>query len=409
MPSARYAFVPGDQQRVGVSWEGMWKSVAVTLDDRPLGAFADGKELQRGGRYVLADGSVLEVSLVQLPFPELRLLRDGVPLPGSPSDPQQLMQGAGRLITAIGVLSVALGLVAAAFDVGFLRGLGFGLVSALAAALFAALGVPAARGSLPAMAAAVALYVLDTLFSVGQLAQAGGTFPVGVPIARILFLIPMLRGLQGALALRQGVAARRPAPPTTSAAATGRTPPAAAARGPAAAGPAAPRLEGTASERRRELEIRGREVTRPNERSGAQRAAAALRFVAPKLELHGAGLRVISLDGRKREIRWDRVREVLVRRLPPDPPWSGSVLFDVVVADEPPLRILPATVVNFAALPGGAAPSRVENLRRLGRLLLERSPSVQVDPATRVFLGGTGQPSAFATLDDFARHDARLG
>jgi hypothetical protein len=383
----------------------MWKSVAVTLDDRVLGAFADGRELQQGGRYVLADGSVLEVSLVQIPFPELRLLRDGVPLPGSPSDPQQLVQGAGRFVVALGALSAVLGLLTAALDVGFLRGMGFGLASALAGALFAGLGVAASRGSVPALAGALALYLLDTVFTLGHLAGSEAGLPVGVPITRLFFLVPMLRALPAALALRRGAAPPRPAPPVNPSS------PASGAVGATAAAAQAetPRLEGAASERRRELELRGRDAIRPAERGGAQRAAAALRFVAPKLELHGAGLHVIAADGRRREIRWERVREVFVRRLPPDPPWNGSVLFDVRVADEPPLRILPATVVNFAPLPGGAAPSRVENLRRLGRLLVERCPAASFDAATRAFLGGSGPPTAFATLDDFARHDARLG
>jgi hypothetical protein len=403
MANLRFAFEPGGEARVGVAFEGAFKDVAVSVDGRRVGAFADGKALRRGARFALADGSTLEVKLAQMPFPELRILRDGVPLPGSATDPAQLVRTAGNFVVAIGAISAVLGLAAAALDVGFLRNHGFGLLSMLVSVAFAALGVPAGRGSLPALAAAVALYVIDGAFGLVQAAQsaeAGSAPPVFVPIARILFLIPMLRGVPAAMALRGGALRRAPPPP----------PPLAPKAGPAPLAPAR-RADDAAERRRRELEVRAREVS-PSAtaaaKDGRDRAAGALRFVAPKLEILPGALRVVSLAGRARDVRFDDVAEVFVRRLPPDPPWNGNVLVDLLVPGEPPVRILPATIVNFAPLPGGAAPSRLENMRRLTRLVVERNPSVAVDPPTRAFLDGSGHPAAFTSVQDFARHDARF-
>jgi hypothetical protein len=71
-----------------------------------------------------------------------------------------------------------------------------------------------------------------------------------------------------------------------------------------------------------------------------------------------------------------------------------------------PLRILAASRVNYAALPGGAAPIAIDNLRRLGRLVVERNPSVAMDPETRAFLEGR-PPQAFAGLNQFTAYDGK--
>lgn len=393
MATLRFAFEPGGPQRIGVDWQGGWRDVAVTIDGRRLAVFPDGKALREGRRIALADGSMLELKLAQMPLPELQILRDGVPLPGSPSDPAARVRRAGQFVCAIGVFSVALGLFAALFDVGFLRGAGFGLASAVTGALFAALGLPAMRGSVIALVAAVALYVLDGAFTVVELARAGTT---SVPVARILFLIPMVQGLRAGFVLRRGSPPARPAPPVVTASAA-----------PARVEVAPSREADATQKRRREIESRARDAM-PATGAARDRSAEALRFAAPKLELLEGGVCVVALDGRRREIAWDHVSEVLVRKLPPDPPWNGAVLLDLIVPGEPPVRVMPATLMSFAKLPGGAAPSRLENTRRLARLVVERS-GAEIDPQTRAFLSGNGHPTAFATVHEFAQHDARFG
>jgi len=372
MPSTRYAFEPGGEPRIGVDWTGMWKNVAVTLDGQRLGDFADSKALQSGRRFALPDGTQLEVKLAQLPMPELRLLRDGVPLPGSPSDPQQLVRSAGQLICVLGALSTGLGLLVAALDIGFLTNLGFGLASALGSVVFGLLGLAVLRGSAPALGAAFLLYAIDGIALLLDPIEAGGTPSIGGIVMRVFLCIPMLRALPAALALRSaGVAVHRapPAPAAAARTATPRTAPAARARLPQV---------------RREL-----------------------RFVAPKLELGPEGVCVVALDGSRRDLAFGQVAAVLVRRLPLEAPWSGNVLLELSATEGAPVRVLPTTLTNFAQLPGGAAPSRLENIRRLARLLSEKSPAAEIDPATRAFLDGKGVPSAFPTAAEFATHDAR--
>ncbi len=372
MPSARYAFEPGGEPRLGVDWTGMWKNVAVTLDGQPLGGFADSKALQRGSRFALPDGTQLEVSLAQLPLPELRLLRDGVPLPGSPSDPQQLLRSAGQTICVIGALSTGLGLLVAALDLGFLANLGFGFASALGSVVFGLLGLAVLRGSVLALGAAILLYAIDGIALLLSPIEAGATPPIGAIVMRVFLSIPMLRALPAALELRSGGAPAHRAPPTP-AAPLGTAPPSAT----------------------------------PLARPRAPQARRELRFVAPKLELGSDGLSVVALDGSRRTLGFDQVTALLVRRLPLDAPWNGNVLLELGAAEGAPVRVLPATLTNFARLPGGAAPSRLENIRRLARLLSERSPGAQVDPETRAFLDGKGVPCAFASSSDFAAHDTR--
>ena len=381
MPSARYAFEPGGEPRLGVNWTGMWKDVAVTLDGQPLGGFVDSKALQRGSRFALPDGTQLEVSLAQWPLPGLRLLRDGSPLPGSPSDPRQLLRAAGNLICVLGALSTCVGLLSAGLGIGFLDRMGLGLASALGSVVFGLLGLAVLRGSAPALAAALILFALDGIALLLQPIEDGGTPPIGAIVMRVFLCLPMLRALPAALSLRSGdTLAQRAAPPPLSR--------------PSAAPPVTPTHSATAT---------AAALTRPR----TPQLRRELRFVAPKLELEADGLCVVALDGSRRALGFGQIGALLVRRLPLEAPWKGGVLLELAAADGAPLRVLPSTLANFATLPGGAAPSRLENIRRLARLIAERNPGTEIDPATRVFLEGKGVPSAFASAADFAAHDDR--
>ncbi len=86
------------------------------------------------------------------------------------------------------------------------------------------------------------------------------------------------------------------------------------------------------------------------------------------------------------------------------------MLLDVVAlvdnARWEPVRVFATTFVNYAALPGGASTSRLENVRKLTRLLREKNPAVALDPATTAFLDGPAPPARFADLTQFAEYDS---
>lgn len=135
-------------------------------------------------------------------------------------------------------------------------------------------------------------------------------------------------------------------------------------------------------------------------------AAMELRFAVKECVFDGEGLRARSPDGSERRVAWASIGAIVARQMPPDPPYERVPFLDVVPTEGPPLRILAATRVNYADLPGGAAPLAVENLRRLGRLVLERTSSVTADAETSAFLKGR-PPQAFAGMNQFTAFDSR--
>jgi hypothetical protein len=64
--------------------------------------------------------------------------------------------------------------------------------------------------------------------------------------------------------------------------------------------------------------------------------------------------------------------------------------------------------IDWKALPGGAAPAPIENVRRLCRFALERNPQIVLDEATRSFLEG-GPCRRITGMRLFAEYDARYG
>src|SRR5262245_48003697 len=136
---------------------------------------------------------------------------------------------------------------------------------------------------------------------------------------------------------------------------------------------------------------------------------SALRFTAHKCEISDEGLRVTSGQGRTREVPWNEIGRLVVRQLPPDPPWDAGVLLDVVALADgvrwEPVRIFVTTFVNYGVLPGGSSTSRLENIRNLGRLLREKNPAVDVDPDTTAFLDGPAPPGRFANIPQFTEYD----
>jgi hypothetical protein len=81
---------------------------------------------------------------------------------------------------------------------------------------------------------------------------------------------------------------------------------------------------------------------------------------------------------------------------------------DLAPASGPPVRILSTTFVNFAALPGGATATRLDNIRGLVRLVRDRHPDTAIEAATEPVLQG-GAPLRLLSMNQFADFDARYG
>jgi hypothetical protein len=362
MPQKKFALEAGGPQRLEVSWRGGFKDLSVSLDGQSVASFEGPKELKEPQRVSLPDGSTLEVQVASVfVIPELRLTRDGEPIPGSASDPVTRHAGAWGMVFAVAILNVAIGLLVELFDLTSLRAIGAGWGSLLTGLVYGVLAFFVRRKSVVALGLAVGLFVLDGILVVMAGAQARGGPNVGGIVARVFFLIPMVRGFAAIGELREPGRARPS--PARPAAAPSRT-----AAGAASAAVPARRLTGEAEKRR--LQMTERVATGPAPtvaardtistkaaKTATDAAASALRFLAHKCEIGEAGLHVTSPKGQGRDVPWANIGRIVVRQLPPDPPWDSGVILDLVAYTGErwePVRVFGTTIVNYAALAGGA-------------------------------------------------------
>lgn len=141
---------------------------------------------------------------------------------------------------------------------------------------------------------------------------------------------------------------------------------------------------------------------------GVDSARKSLRFIVHRCEITEGGLRITLPSGGIRAIPFTGIVGVVVRQLPLDPPWDGALIMDLVPAAElgpDPVRIFATTVVNYAAIPGGASTSRLDNTRRFATFLKDQCPGLVLDDATQEFMRGPRGPSRFATMTQFIEYD----
>lgn len=437
MPTKTFALEKGGAERLELEWQGNFKDLEVRLDGNLIGSFENRKELQAGKVFTLDDGSRLEVKLAQSAFvPELTLTRNGEPLPGSTGDPAQRVEAAATMVLVIAGLNAVLGLLAAAFNVQFLQSLGVGVGSIVVGAVYGVLGYFVRQQSLVALGLAVGLFVLDGL-SLPFMAPAGTTPSVGGLVARFFLLLPMLRGFPALRALKADEErARRALPPRPPArvgsgpsvgtssprSASKSTPDPSAAADPAPAPPAARTFSGDAERRRLELSqtqsatasriAPSGQRTEVRTKADVDAAASGLRFVVRRCEITTVGLKIAYPDGRTRDVAYAAIAAVVVRLLPPDPPWNSQPLLDAVVrsadgASWEAVRIFSTTVLNAAALPGGASTSRLENMRKLAEHLMAQNPALSLDAETAAFVKQGKPPARFVNTTHFAEYDQR--
>jgi len=194
MPSQKFALEAGGPQNVEVSWKAFWKDIEVRVDGSLVGAMANQSELSQGKGFMLSDGTNLHVQLISGISPELRLSRNGKPLPGSSADPVQRVKTASGVLYFIGALSIILGLVAAVFQIEILVQFGFGFISAASGLIFVVLGYFVAQRSSVALIIAIILYAADGILGVGT-ALASGNFAFGGILARIILLVPLVQAV----------------------------------------------------------------------------------------------------------------------------------------------------------------------------------------------------------------------
>src|SRR6266446_5330584 len=165
MAQKKLSLEAGGPQRLEVSWRGGFKDLSISLDGQSVASFEGPKELKEPQPVSLPDGSTLEVQVASVfVIPELRLTRDGEPIPGSASDPATRHTGAWGMVLAVAILNVAIGLLVELFDLTSMRAIGAGWGSLLSGLVYGVLAFFVRRKSLVALGLAVGLVILDGIF-----------------------------------------------------------------------------------------------------------------------------------------------------------------------------------------------------------------------------------------------------
>jgi len=200
MAKTQFALEAGGPKRLELSWGMFWKNFQVTLDGKQVGSVSGGqKELKDGVEFRLPDGSELHVQLVQNAMNvELQVLRNGAPLPGSATDPEQRVKSAAYLLYFLAGLNTLLGVVAMVMMSELLEGLGVGIGNILFGAIVAALGFFTYRRSRVAPVLAIVLYVADSLYTLATLSGAGRSPPIAGIFFRIYIIYALVQAVKAA-------------------------------------------------------------------------------------------------------------------------------------------------------------------------------------------------------------------
>lgn len=202
MPSKTFALREGGPNEVEIAWQGNWQEVRVLHEGRLLGTIADMNALKQGAQFRLPDATMLGVKLSAGFSTELRLTRDGAPLPtGAPAAAKTLKEVVG-LLWFLAAGNALAGLVAHLGKVEWLAQAGFGLGSVVAGVVLGGLAWLVQGRSKAALGLAVGFLALDLVFSL-VVASRNGLHPnVGALTTRVLFMGILLRGFGALTALR---------------------------------------------------------------------------------------------------------------------------------------------------------------------------------------------------------------
>ncbi|MCE9669179.1 hypothetical protein LY474_15305 [Myxococcus stipitatus] len=201
MGSKRLALEAGETPRLELSWGLRWKRFVVALDGKVVGTVDEGASaLKKGVSFKLPDRSTLRIRMLSRVFPaELSVTRDGVPLPGSDTDPERQIRTAMLLLYILAGFKLLMGGVALVWSSEEMGGLG----SVLMGAVFGVLGYFVARGTRAGALLAILLYGSDMLLSVVESISAGGQPNFFGLLIRTYIIIMFTKAAQATWVLHQ--------------------------------------------------------------------------------------------------------------------------------------------------------------------------------------------------------------
>lgn len=190
MSTKTYPFQEEGPDRLELSWRGGFKDFTVTVDGLQVNAETwNRQQLQDGQRIELPDGSMLLIKQERNFFGnELRVIKDGKPLPGSGSHPKT------RAKTASIILFVIAGFTALFMIAFYATENELDWISGVSVLIYLGLGLLVRRGSLAALWAGIILFGLDSVLWI-SINLIAGEFPILFIVIRVLLIGAMVKAI----------------------------------------------------------------------------------------------------------------------------------------------------------------------------------------------------------------------
>ncbi len=196
MPKQLYALEPNGPKRLELSWKAFFKDITLRLDGLIVGRIQDRQALSAGQEFQLTDGSLVKVQLVyNVAGSELRVTRNGLPLPGSASSPEMRIKTAAGVIFFIAGINLLLGILSLLIRSELLQSLGAGWFSLVYGGFFLAMGFLVGRKSLWALIAALVVYMADSVLGLALVFMSGGTPSIFNVMMRVILIVPLFQGI----------------------------------------------------------------------------------------------------------------------------------------------------------------------------------------------------------------------
>ena len=204
MAKQSYSLEPGGPKRLEIQWKGFFKNTTIALDGVTLGIIPDHMTLRTPQEFNLTDGGLLKVQLVQnLAGTEMQVTRNGIPLPGSASNPETKVGTAAGIIFFVAGLNLLLGIIGLLTRSEFLATLGIGWYSIIFGAFFLVMGFLVKKRSMVALILSIVVFSLDALVGVIGSVAMGGSPAIGGLVFRVFLIIPMVQGVGAITALKK--------------------------------------------------------------------------------------------------------------------------------------------------------------------------------------------------------------
>jgi len=216
MPAVTYYLDQAKTNPLKFEWKAGWKNFTITHNNHQVGVIDDVNELKEGKSFKLTNGQTVsaKLNMVFAVIPELELLLDNKPVPGSPTDPAAIVKQGQIALIVIGAINIILGALAMGARIDILTGLGVGPATIVIGALFLALAFwGKQKNSATAFMIGLALMAADIVLTFMAAADSRGSSPTSGIVVKIIICLLLYKAAQAAKKLKEENPASSPLVP----------------------------------------------------------------------------------------------------------------------------------------------------------------------------------------------------